>query len=161
MDQDAGLFNVFSWFCRTRRRSFVIGCSPSWFQTEKPGLYLQPQARSWLSATSLPLASYSPTSTCMLTLPLCLIMLFFSLPQRVHRSSPKLHSAKPTDPIKHNSPCEHWNPCLQLVFPHLLALTRTFLPQIISPLSHGKIGPVDFQLIPADLFVCIEHPAIL
>lgn len=44
--------------------------------------------------------------------------------------------------------------CLQLYLSHLLTLTMTFFPQIVSPLSHGKIGTADCQLIPDNLFTC-------
>lgn len=161
MDQDTGLFNVFSWFCRTRRRSLAIGrfslLISNWESRALPTTPGAVMAQRNLTPTCL-LFSHIYVRAHFAALP---HSAFFPLPHCVHRSSPKLHPAKPTDPIKYGSPCEHWNPCLQLFFPHLLALTRTFLPQIISPLSHSKIGPADFQLIPADLFICIDHPAIL
>lgn len=50
--------------------------------------------------------------------------------------------------------------CLQLYLSHPLTLWL-FSPQTVSPLSHGKIGTADCQLIPVNLFICVEHHAIL
>lgn len=119
---------------------------------------LQRSAQAWLWATPFLDGSYSPTLMSVLTLSLCLIVLggfvlvlgFFHI-KCVHGSSPQLTLC--TLKILDIS-------CLQIYLFHLLTLTRTFFPSV-SPLSHGTIGTVDYQLIPDNLFICVEHHAIL